>query len=192
MLDQTAPLDAWLRRAIMARNRLELGPPVIDVHPRQLVLHPDVHLRFNCLRSLQGHEREVDVADTKLMSVGKRGSTYRAEATFHLGRGSMHRQFTTEYLKVGLIYRAPCHEGGARRPPAAFTMAKAVIPNGFGNGEANSPAETFARVCSFTHNCALLAPYGEVIPGSLPQAASHRFAASMRVHQTWARSAAAP
>jgi hypothetical protein len=48
----------------MPRNRFELRPPVIDVHPWQLVLHPNVHLRFNSLRSVQGHQCEVDVAHT--------------------------------------------------------------------------------------------------------------------------------
>jgi hypothetical protein len=141
----------------LSRNRLELRPPVIDVHPWQLVLHPDVHLRFNSLRSVQGNQREVDVADTKLMSV-KRRSTYRAEATFHLGRGSMDRNFTTYNPKVSLIYCAPCYESRTSRPPAAFAMTKTAIPDWFGNGEANSPAETFPRVCSFTHDRALLAP----------------------------------
>ena len=101
------------------------------------------------------------------MSVGKRRSTYPAEAAFHLGRGSMHRNLTTYHPKVRLIYRAPCHEGGASRPPAAFTMAKAAIPNGFGNGEANPPAVTFASIFSLNHNCALLAPNNWVIDANL-------------------------
>lgn len=43
----------------------------MDAYPWQLILHPDVHLRFNPLRGVQGNQREVDLADTKLMSVGQ-------------------------------------------------------------------------------------------------------------------------
>ncbi len=43
-------------RAILAGNGLELRMTVIDLHPWQPVLHPDVYLRFKSLRRIQGNQ----------------------------------------------------------------------------------------------------------------------------------------
>ncbi len=141
-------------RAIKSGNGLELRMPIIDLHPGQLVLHPDVHLRFKSLCSVQGNQGEIDLADAWLMSVGERCAAFPAETAFHLGRGSMHGNLAAQNPEVALVHRPPCHEGTASRPPTAQAMAKAAIPNWTGNREAHVPAETSANIFRLIRHCA--------------------------------------
>src|SRR5437588_11760388 len=71
------PRASWGSSASAGR---ELRAAVVDRHPRQLVTDPQVHLRLERRRVIQGGERHVDLGGAGLVTIGQRGAAHATES----------------------------------------------------------------------------------------------------------------
>src|SRR5262249_25681937 len=115
------------------------------------VRHPDMTLRREVLRVVEGRERHVEIARPPIVRVTDRGAASAAEGAQHALRRSHLREPAGHDLEAIRLERRPRDAVRARGEPTAAAVAVAEIARGTAHAIADLPAEAPALVRPHRH-----------------------------------------